>query len=312
MDDADEIVRRARAVALAAGDQTARSGCDLAAGRLALVRGRPLAAIACFRDARADPLLHPGGRRWRAAQAGLAHARAMAGDAVGASTELVALGEPTGDQVEHLWAVAWSRLAARDRPGAVELLQSIADLAAAFGFALGAAAMCIDALTAGGGREIAERAVALRDRLSGAVPDAILAYATAVLADDPGAMLAAAGDLAALGHELSAGEAAARAAVLAADQGLTAISQRAAQLAGRLRAACEGAIEPTALPTGSKPRLSRRQQQVAELAADGRSAAEIASELGLSVRTVENHLQAAFERLGVNRRADLPAALGAS
>ena len=312
MDDADEVVHRARAVALAAGDRTARSGCDLAAARLALVRGRPQTAITRFRDARADPLLHRDGRRWRAAQAGLAHARAMAGDAAGAAAELSVLGEPAPDQVEHLWAVAWAHLAAHDREHAVAQLRSIGELAAAFGFALGAAAMFLDALTAGGGRTVAEQVVALQDRVSGAVPDAIVAYGAAVAASDSTAILAAGSALAGLGHELSGAEAAARAAVLATDQGLTAVAARAAKLSRRLRTACEGALELTPLPAADAPRLSPRQLQIAKLAATGTSAAEIAARLGLSVRTVENHLQAAYERLGVNRRGDLAAALRAS
>ncbi len=48
--------------------------------------------------------------------------------------------------------------------------------------------------------------------------------------------------------------------------------------------------------------LSRRQAQVARLAAGGMSNAEIGVELGLSVRTVEGHMAEALERLGVRSR----------
>jgi DNA-binding NarL/FixJ family response regulator len=48
---------------------------------------------------------------------------------------------------------------------------------------------------------------------------------------------------------------------------------------------------------------------VAELAAAGRSNREIASELFLSVRTVESQLAAAYRKLGVRSRNQLGVAL---
>jgi DNA-binding CsgD family transcriptional regulator len=48
--------------------------------------------------------------------------------------------------------------------------------------------------------------------------------------------------------------------------------------------------------------LSRRQAEVVRMAAAGRSNAEIARDLGLSVRTIEGHMGQALERLGVRSR----------
>jgi DNA-binding CsgD family transcriptional regulator len=48
--------------------------------------------------------------------------------------------------------------------------------------------------------------------------------------------------------------------------------------------------------------LSPRQSEVVRMAADGQSNAEIARDLGLSVRTVEGHMAQALERLGVRSR----------
>ncbi|HET6951890.1 MAG TPA: LuxR family transcriptional regulator [Acidimicrobiales bacterium] len=71
--------------------------------------------------------------------------------------------------------------------------------------------------------------------------------------------------------------------------------------------------------TGLRPRraaltgaaaLTPRQRQVGDLAAAGRSNRAIAHELFLSVKTVETHLAAVYEKLGVTTRAELPAALG--
>jgi DNA-binding CsgD family transcriptional regulator len=56
--------------------------------------------------------------------------------------------------------------------------------------------------------------------------------------------------------------------------------------------------------------LTRREREVAVLAARGRTSREIAAELHVSVRTVDNHLQNAYTKLGVSRRNDLATALG--
>ncbi|MFN6122806.1 MAG: response regulator transcription factor, partial [Actinomycetes bacterium] len=51
--------------------------------------------------------------------------------------------------------------------------------------------------------------------------------------------------------------------------------------------------------------LTRTERQVVELVARGRSNAEIAAELHLSVRTVESNLTRVYRKLGVRSRAEL-------
>jgi DNA-binding CsgD family transcriptional regulator len=77
--------------------------------------------------------------------------------------------------------------------------------------------------------------------------------------------------------------------------------------AARLAAACGGARTPALLAVGDTPavQLTRRERDVARLAAEGRTNAEIADRLQVSVRTVEGHLYQAFAKLGVTRRSDL-------
>ena len=50
---------------------------------------------------------------------------------------------------------------------------------------------------------------------------------------------------------------------------------------------------------------SRREQEIAALAVSGLSAREISERLFLSVRTVENHLQRVYTKLGLSNRNDL-------
>ena len=51
--------------------------------------------------------------------------------------------------------------------------------------------------------------------------------------------------------------------------------------------------------------LTRREREIADLAAQGMSSQIIARRLFVSVRTVEGHLQKAYAKLGVNDRRDL-------
>ncbi len=57
--------------------------------------------------------------------------------------------------------------------------------------------------------------------------------------------------------------------------------------------------------------LTRRELEVATLAASGLANGEIASSLVLSTRTVESHLHAAYRKLGTNDRSELAAVLSA-
>ena len=56
--------------------------------------------------------------------------------------------------------------------------------------------------------------------------------------------------------------------------------------------------------------LSRRELQIAALAASGSANRQIAATLRLSPRTVENRLHTAYEKLGIHGRDELATALG--
>jgi DNA-binding CsgD family transcriptional regulator len=55
--------------------------------------------------------------------------------------------------------------------------------------------------------------------------------------------------------------------------------------------------------------LSRREREIATLAATGMSDSDIAGLLVISVRTVESHLAASYRKLGINSRRGLQRAL---
>lgn len=63
---------------------------------------------------------------------------------------------------------------------------------------------------------------------------------------------------------------------------------------------------PCSAPTGSGPgSLTRRERQVAQLAAGGYTAAQIAARLHIGVRTVETHLARSYPKLGITCKQQL-------
>ena len=102
-----------------------------------------------------------------------------------------------------------------------------------------------------------------------------------------------------INHWLTASELWAAGSAAYRREGLLARSTKAAKKSHESAVLCEGAkIRTIARPDQVEP-LSRRQREVALLAAQGATNAEIASTLSLSVRTVESHLYAAFAKLGL-------------
>ena len=61
-----------------------------------------------------------------------------------------------------------------------------------------------------------------------------------------------------------------------------------------------------------RPELTPREHEIVRLTAEGRTTAEVARVAGCSVRTVENHLHRAYQKLGISGRADLAEFLGGS
>jgi DNA-binding CsgD family transcriptional regulator len=67
------------------------------------------------------------------------------------------------------------------------------------------------------------------------------------------------------------------------------------------------ARQPRSAAGAGLEELSERERQVAELVAEGRSNREIGERLGLSPKTIANHLNRVFARLGLGSRAELAA-----
>ena len=124
-------------------------------------------------------------------------------------------------------------------------------------------------------------------------------HARALAAGDADGLRAVAADAVALGWRLVAAEAAAQAARCAPTDARLA-------LASGLAAGCPEADTP-ALQRVERVVLTPRRREAALFAMRGCSGAAIAERLGVSARTVENHLAAVYRGLGVTGRRELVA-----
>jgi DNA-binding NarL/FixJ family response regulator len=122
---------------------------------------------------------------------------------------------------------------------------------------------------------------------------------------DAGALDAVSRTYEALGVNLLAAEAAVVAARLHEEAGRRTaagiVGARAADLVER----CAGCRSPVLESAPHPCQLTARERHVARLAAEGLTNRQIAARWGVSVRTVESHLQHAYSKLGVSDRARL-------
>jgi ATP/maltotriose-dependent transcriptional regulator MalT len=145
--------------------------------------------------------------------------------------------------------------------------------------------------------------------VQGSLVSACAEHARAILARDGRRIERAASGFAELGALLWAAEAERAAASAHREVGWEASARAAAARAALLLERCPGARTPALAAAGPVEELTAREREIAALAAGGASNRDIASRLVVSVRTVENHLQHVYRKLGVGDRRELPGGL---
>jgi DNA-binding NarL/FixJ family response regulator len=133
---------------------------------------------------------------------------------------------------------------------------------------------------------------------------AFAAHARAAAAEDGSALDEAAEAFESMGALVDAVDASTEAAAAHAVAGQSARRLASVQRAEAILRRCNGAAPPWIKVAPSAP-LSGREVEVAELAARGLTSREIAEQLYVSVRTVDNHLYRIYAKLGVDARDDL-------
>ena len=155
-----------------------------------------------------------------------------------------------------------------------------------------------------------ERLETLAGRCEGALVPALALHARALLDGDAANLERASGEFERMGLTLLAAEAAAVAAEAHRRAGMPNRARVPMLRSAALAADCEKSRSPALDRVSTSGSLTHRELQVARVACGGTSSADIAAQLGLSVRTVENHLQQAYSKLGVGSRAELAVVLG--
>jgi len=279
-------------------------------GRVALLQGRLATARRYYAEAAglAEASRFAGPRRL--ALSGLAVAHAMRGEADAAARALAERNTlpPFGFRgPEQELAEAWAAWAARRPREAAERFRAAAAHAAKTGHRT-AEAWILHELTRACGEDTSERLRELADSCDSPLLTARARHAAAIRAGNAHELVSVADDFEALGAMLHAAEAmsAAADALMRADQRRASAAAR--QRASILAAACEGAVTPGLSHTAAAV-LSEREREIGMLAAMGIASKEIADRLHLSVRTVNNHLQHIYTKLGITSRAGLAEAL---
>jgi DNA-binding NarL/FixJ family response regulator len=301
-----------REVAISRDVLDAAASVGVLIGEIFLRQGKPASASRVLRDcagllAERDVF---GYRTW--ALAGLARARARTGDEQAAA---LAFGEARqsrliGRHYDLAYFAAESEVHCLEgRPeAAIKTLERAVDWSRRAGMVIDEA-YALDALVrlspAG---STADRLAELATLTDSEIVAVTAAHARALVAADAGGLLRAAERFAEMTAWWMAAEAAAAAGRVFEKGGDSRAAKAAERAATGYLSHCEGARSSLPSPDEHSV-LTKRELEIATLAASGHSNKDIAASTYLSQRTVENHLYHAYTKLGVADRADLAAAL---
>ena len=284
---------------------------SLQLGRVALARGDALGARRWFREQVA--LCRGTGHRRPVATglAGLAVAAAHLGEAEAAAAAFAELDAVQGDTieifgVEEARGRAWAAAVGGEPAEARRLLLEAAAAAEVRGIVLQGALARFDALRLGDPDQ-AGALVAAAPRCDSAIVDLAARWASAP--NDADELRSVGEAFEATGCLMYAAEAFAAAAVAARRAGAQRAANADEQRADALARQCRGAATPGLTTVESVVPLTAREREIAVLVADGLTTKQVAERLYLSARTVSNHLQNAYTKLGISKRTELADAL---
>jgi DNA-binding CsgD family transcriptional regulator len=282
-------------------------------GLIYLDQGRPISSGTMFREAATlfGTLGHPG-RRW--GLAGVALAGAMAGDSDIGSAALAELDEmdPVAVHLQEVNVIrsrAWTAMIRGELTKARDMLWEAVALADSWGQFAASAQALHDLVRMGAIDPAAEQLEGMGDRVDGAFMEARMLFARAARLADMTLATSAADKFESVGANLFAAEGATLVATLASRDGLRRAAAEAEARAERLLESCQGAVTPGVRPQRGSTPLTDREREVATLAARGMTSRQIGENLFVSPRTVDNHLQQVYVKLGIKRRSELAAHL---
>jgi DNA-binding CsgD family transcriptional regulator len=313
--EAEELLTDAYHRGVTDGSLETQGTASLWLARTLLARGRVTAAAHIAQEAAGIYRESSLPTFLRLALTALAHAQALAGSATQARValaELDGLSNAPGDvfwRPDVLQARAWVEVASGNLSVGHGLLEEAVAMTQESGDLIFEAAALHDLARLGQAGAVADRLGELALIVEGTLTPTRAAHALAQAQGDAEGLQRASYAFEAMGADLLAAEAAASASVIHQRAGdrrrAVALQRRASSMAER----CEGATTPALRVIETHALLSPRELEVANLAASGLSNKDIATRLHVSVRTVENQLQRAYEKLGVDGRTELAQAL---
>ncbi|WP_026819298.1 LuxR family transcriptional regulator [Arthrobacter castelli] len=205
---------------------------------------------------------------------------------------------------------------AAERPAATDQESPLLDIAAQWrqaGF-LSYEMLALTSALLLGRSEAAERLVAIGENVQGPLAGLCLMFGRGAAANDAGGMAEAAQLAEAMGQQqwavAMAAEALARGTqALSTEQLITAQLIRSGDSGTAGAASPAGRATPDSGGGGGIGDLTMRERDIAHRAAAGASNRQIASELSLSIRTVEGHLYQIYSKMQISNRTELSMAL---
>ncbi len=309
LDEANRLAREGYDCAVTDGDATAKALYAGWLGVTAGLRGRMRTSLHWLRDAtaglRPDALPLLAVLWYEVVQAGVA-----IGDLEAATTASRQLQRvlSEGGNAYAPWAglaPVWTAVAGDRLPEAERACLAAADHAERDGVLQAHLVALHTAVRLGAVTPVADRLEVAAVHAEGALVAAYVDHARAYTEGDAVALDGVAGRFAVMGAHLLAAEAAAQACHLHRAAGGRGPGNTSALRARQWVQECEGARTPALAGLDSSSELTRREHEIAALAASGLTSRAIAEQLVVSVRTVDNVLHVVYSKLGLNGRRDL-------
>jgi DNA-binding CsgD family transcriptional regulator len=315
LDEAETAATDGYRACLVAGDKEGQATFSFLRGLTLVERGQLDAAARLFLEGASinRDLQDTAALRW--CVAGMALAEGMAGRAAAANAALTELDElPAGwmtifetDVIDR--GRAWVSVAAGEVSRARRQLREAAQRAAGGNQRVAEARLLHDVARLGEPESVTARLRELAAVVDGDVVATWAEHAEGLARRSAPELEAAAVSFERLGAGLLATESYVEAAALYRVSGSARRASAASRRADELLASCGDIRTPALAPSTDAIALTRREREVAGLAAAGASSREIAAKLFVSVRTVDNHLQSVYSKLGVTGRDELEGAL---
>jgi DNA-binding CsgD family transcriptional regulator len=313
----EQISRFAYEATVAEGQRVGQAWFSMVLARVYMVRGALGRACDLFAESAATfaTLHHDGPRRW--SLAGLVICSAMRGAAADAERAWQELGEVPDHpaqlmRTEVSRAAAWIELVRGDRASAIAALRQTAEDGIEAGAVVLAGGVLHDIVRLGG--VVAPNEWDVVDECQGPLTPLRVDLCRAINEGRSGDVALAAEGFAALGADMYAAESWALAAELAQATGSQRLATHYRRAAGeaqnRTGEEWFATLDRAALSEPIAALLTERELEVATLAATGATNREIGAALDVSVRTVENHLQRVYEKLGLRGRSELAGVIG--